>query len=275
MPAPSSLKRPDTVLSLACKLVLLLLPPLMIYGHVRAIGSVWNHATGATFSPVTNYVSDYAYRSPAWWAIVACIYGFAFVLGFISWHAANRSRTILSWVVAAAAAIAMFKMCEVERFPVASPEVTITRLQEELHKGPFKKSGDDIWRAYLKATGQPVPRGVTVSEFSKNQQSNRLHLGGIEPATVLILVAMTGAFFTWRKDAFSTKRWWQIHGIVALLLLIPFLGNHLKPQWPGLFQRISFVGMYVWMWLVVLAIERERQGAKGAANTHTMIASRT
>lgn len=96
-----------------CKLILWLLPPLMIYGHLRAIGATWNYAERTTFSPVTNYVSDYAYRSPAWWAIVACIYGFAFVLGFISWHAASRPRTLVSWVVAAAAAIAMFKMTEV------------------------------------------------------------------------------------------------------------------------------------------------------------------
>ena len=234
----------------------------MIYGHVRAIGTVWNHATGATFNPITNYVSDYAYRSPAWWAVVACIYGFAFVLGFISWHAANRPRTIVSWVVAAAAAIAMFKMSEVARYPVASPEVTITRLQEELHKGPIKKSGEEIRRAYLKVTGQPVPRGVTVQEFAESEKSNRLHLGGIEPATVLIIVAMAGAFFIWRGNASSKGRWWWLHGIVALLLLIPLLGQTIWPQWPGLFQRISFVGMYVWMWLIVLAIDRERRGAE-------------
>lgn len=248
-----------------CKLVLLLLPPLMVYGHIRAIGAVWNHATKATFNPVTNYVSDYAYRSPAWWAIVVCIYGFAFVLGFISWHAANRPRTIVSWMITAATAIAMFKMCEVASYPVASPEVTYTRLQEELNKGPFKKAGDDFWRAYLKIKGEPVPKGVTLDEFVKNQQSNRLHLGGIEPATWLILVAIAGSFLIWREHASSEERWWKAHGIVALLLVISFLGNLWKPEWPGLFQRISFAGMYVWMWLIVLAIGRKRLTAKEPA----------
>lgn len=252
-----------SVLARICRLILMLLPPLMVYGHIRAIGSVWNHATKATFNPITNYVSDYAYRSPAWWSIVVCIYGFAFVLGFISWHAANRPRTVVSWVVAAAAAIAMFKMCEVASYPVASPEVTYTRLQEELKKGNLDKAWDEIVRAYLKIKGEPVRKGVTLDEFVKNQQSNRLHLGGIEPATWLILVAMAGSFMIWRGNASSQKRWWKVHGIVVLLLLISFLGNQLKPQWPGLFQRISFAGMYVWMWLIVFAIGREKLGANG------------
>lgn len=248
------------MLSKLCRLVLWLLPPLMVYGHLRAIGVTWNYATHATFNPVTNYVSDYAYRSPAWWAIVACIYGFAFILGFISWHAANRPRTLVAWVVAAAAAIAMFKMTEVALYPVKSPEVTITRLQEELNKGPLEKSRDEIWRAYLKVTGKPVPKNTTVGEFLKSHQSDRLHLGGIKPAWLMMIVTMIGAFFIWRKSASSRKRWRGIYGVAFGLLLIGILGSQWYPEWIGLFQRISFVGTYVWMWLIVLAIEREKQG---------------
>ena len=249
------------MLSKLCKLILWLLPPLMVYGHLRAIGVTWNYATHATFNPITNYVSDYAYRSPAWWAIVACIYGFAFILGFISWHAANRQRTLVSWVVAAAAAIAMFKMTEVALYPVKSPEVTITRLQEELNKGPLEESRDEIWRAYLKVTGKPVPKNTTVGEFLKSHQSDRLHLGGIKPAWLMMIVTMIGAFFIWRKSASSGKRWLGIHGVAFGLLLIGILCSQWYPEWIGLFQRVSFAGTYVWMWLIVLAIERERQGS--------------
>lgn len=76
----------------------------------------------------------------------------------------------------------------------------------------------------------------------------------------MVIVTMIGAFFIWRKSASSRKRWRGIYGVAFGLLLIGILGSQWYPEWIGLFQRISFVGTYVWMWLIVLAIEREKQG---------------
>jgi hypothetical protein len=245
------------LLSRFCKLVLWLMPLLMVYGHVRAIGWTWNHATHAKFSPVTNYVSDYAYRSPAWWAIVACIYGFAFVLGYISWNAAKRPRTTVSWLVVAASAIAMFKLTEVAFYPVKYPEVTQVRLQEELGKSVLEKSREDLWRVWMKVRGKPIPPGVNVDEYLKTHQSDLLHLGGIKPAWLLIVVTMVGSFFMWRSGASSPRRWRLIHGLIVGLLVASTLGASWRFEWVGLFQRISFVAVYIWMWLIVLAIDRE------------------
>lgn len=245
------------LLSSFCRLVLLLMPLLMVYGHVRAIGWTWNYATHAKFSPVTNYVSDYAYRSPAWWAIVACIYSFAFVLGYISWNAAKQPRTAVSWLVVAASAIAMFKLTEVAFYPVKYPEVTQVRLQEELGKSVLEKSREDLWRVWMNVRGKPMPPGVNVDEYLKTHQSDRLHLGGIKPAWFLIVVTMVGSFFMWRSGASSPRRWWLVHGLIVGLLAASTLGASWRFEWVGLFQRISFVAVYIWMWLIVLAIDRE------------------
>ena len=235
------------------------MPLLMVYGHVRAIGWTWNHATHETFSPVRNYVSDYAYRSPAWWAIVACIYGFAFVLGYISWHAANRPRTLVSWLVAAASAIAMFKLTEVAVYPVKSPEATEIRMQDELNKGGYEKSKEDLWRFWMQVRGRAVPPGMNINEFLKTHQSDRLHLGGIKPAWLLIVLTIAGSFHIWRKSASSKRSWWLVHGLVISLLAVASVGSAWRPDWIGLFQRISFVGVSIWMWLIVLAIGCERR----------------
>ena len=76
----------------------------------------------------------------------------------------------------------------------------------------------------------------------------------------MMIVTIVGAFFIWRKSASSGKRWLGIHGVAFGLLLVGIFGSRWYPEWVGLFQRISFAGTYVWMWLIVLVIEQEKRG---------------
>lgn len=171
--------------------------------------------------------------------------------------ARSLPRTVLSWLVAAASAITMFKMGEVAVFPVRSPEVMIERLQQELNKGPLDKVKDGIWHTTLEVTGNRVPPNMTAEQFIKTHQSDRLHLGGIGPAWFLILITMSGSFVLWYRHAASTRRWWLMHGAIAGLLCLATRGASWKPDWVGLFQRLSFLAVYLWMWTVFLADQRE------------------
>lgn len=257
MNLPSS--RSASWLAFLVKCLLVLLPVLMIYGHLRSVGAVWNHVTKATFNPVTNYVSDYAYRCPAWWAIVACIHLFGLFFGYVSWQAMNRKRSFLSWVVVIGAAITMYQLEVVAFYPVKSPELSISRLESELNKGPLDKLEELVWRKVLELTGNQVPKSVPLSTYVAQFQSDRMHLGGIEPAWLLMIVTMGGSFFVWRKHGASPAGWRKAHALVAALILTALIGIWRKPEWVGLFQRLSFVAVYVWMWAVFRAMEREER----------------
>ena len=128
--------RLENLLSLVCKGVLMLIPVLFAVAHIAADGEPWNFATGETFSPAFNVVSSYAWRSPAGWAMVACIVGFALVMGFVSWHAAKRGPGFLAWFTAVVAAIAMVKMLEVAWYPFKPSRETFHEIQQVSASGP-------------------------------------------------------------------------------------------------------------------------------------------
>jgi hypothetical protein len=88
--------RLDRALSFTCKAVLVLIPVLFALAHIAADGAPWNFANGEKFNPLFNVISAYAWRSPAGWAMVACMAGFAFGLGFVSWHAMKRGPGFFS-----------------------------------------------------------------------------------------------------------------------------------------------------------------------------------
>ncbi|MCP5532242.1 MAG: hypothetical protein H7A49_09990 [Akkermansiaceae bacterium] len=246
----------DHLLNLLCGLLLLALPILMVYGHLRAIGVVWNHATGQTFSPLVNHISDYAYRSPAWWAVVACIHGFSLFFAWLSWRATGKPRSIVSWVVMAAAAIIMFQLHQVAVHPVRSPELTIRRLQSELDKGPIDKAKDRIWRIALETTGHHVPADVPVATYVANHQRDRLHLAGIRPTRYLILVTMGGSLLLWMPVPGSRGHWWIAHAAVLAGIILAAAVAWWKPGWPGLSQRILYAVVYGWMWILLQQIRR-------------------
>ncbi len=258
---PSNQERARKLLSLACKAVLILMPILFVYGHVRAVGVTWNYATGEKFDPWVHHISYYAYRSPAWWAIVSCMMGVAFLLGVVAWRAAGNRRSLLAWITAAAAAIGMFKMVEATWYSESAPEITLTRMQEELDKGPIDQSKDEIGSANLKVTGQPVPGSMDLREYQENLRSSRLHTSAIKVAQVMIFVTMIAAFFQWQEHALSRRWWLWLHGLVVLTISVGILGAWWWPSMGGLHQRVVFGGVYFWLGVVVFAIDRERRRA--------------
>jgi hypothetical protein len=106
----------ENLFFLACAGMLILIPVLFAVAQIAADGAAWNLATGEPFNPALNVISAYAWRSPAGRAMAACMAGFAFVLGFISWHAAKRGPGFFSWLAAVSAAIAMAKRMRPGRF---------------------------------------------------------------------------------------------------------------------------------------------------------------
>ena len=85
---------------------------MFILGHIWTAGTMWNYMTKARFSPWTNYVSDYAYRSPVWGIFVGCMYGLAALLGALSLSIAlgNPRRRVLAWLCCSLLAYASLKL---------------------------------------------------------------------------------------------------------------------------------------------------------------------
>ena len=111
------------------------MPVLFAVAHIAADGAAWNFATGEKFNPLFTSMSSYAWRSPAGWAMVACMAGFALVLGFISWHAAKRGPGFFAWFTAVVAALAMVKTLEVAWYPYRPDKETFYRIQQEADGG--------------------------------------------------------------------------------------------------------------------------------------------
>jgi uncharacterized membrane protein YhaH (DUF805 family) len=155
----------------------------------------------------------------------------------------------------------MFKLTEVAIYPVKSPEVTETLMQEKLNENGLERTKEDIWRLWLTLRGREIPQGLSINDFLATYQSDRLHLGGIKPAWLLIVVTMVGAFRLWASTGVARSRWIGFHAMVVLLFAVAVVGTKLQPEWFGLFQRISFVGVYAWMWLLIGAIQREQSCA--------------
>jgi hypothetical protein len=185
--------------------------------------------------------------------------GVAFVLGFISWHAARRPPSLLSWFTAAVAAIGMFKMAEVAWFPEKPSEASMVRMQEEFQNATTDSRSEEIWWSSLSVVGKPVPKSLRLHEYRKNLRSFWLHSRGVYIAQVMILLTLAGAGCLWRDFAVSEGHWLRLHWGFLLWGLMGILGSWLFPSFSGLYQRAVYVGAYFWMRLVVETIERERR----------------
>ncbi len=161
-------RRLDNLFSLSCVGVLLLMPVLFAVAHIAADGAVWNFVTGEKFSPMFDVMSSYAWRSPAGWAMVACMVGFAWVLVFILWHAAKRGPGFFAWFTAVVAAIAMIKMLEVAWYPFKPSRETFSQIQQEMNQEPTKEIELEIWSGGLYAVGLPMPEGDRVAAVFQN-----------------------------------------------------------------------------------------------------------
>lgn len=255
--------RIEKLLSLICKWVLIVMPVLFVIGHVAADGVVCNYATRHTFDFMFDNLSSYASRSPVGWAIVACMLGFAYVLGFISWHAARCGPGLLSWVTAVAAAIGMINMVEVAWYPDKPNAEGFARMQEEFASKAPDTPRDAIGWDSLKITGAPVPQTLGLHEYLKSLRSYWLHDHGRKGAMGMILLAIAAARFLWQGDAARPRHHWDIsQWMVMLWILTGLLIAWMVPSCFGLGQRVMYIGVYIWMWLIVQAIERKREGVE-------------
>lgn len=161
----TSRRRLDNLFSLSCVGVLLLMPIMFALAHIAADGAVWNFATREEFNPIFNNVSSYAWSSPAGLAMVVCMVGFAYVLGFISWHASKRGSGFLAWYTAEVAAIAMVKMLEVAWYPFKPSRETFSQIKTEMDQMPTREMKLEMWNGGLYAVGLPLPDGIASPQY--------------------------------------------------------------------------------------------------------------
>lgn len=232
----------------AAALVLLL--GIFILGHVWTAGTVWNHVTGARFSPWMNYVSDYAYRSPVWGMFVGCMYGFAALLGALSLVIAlgTSRRRVLAWLCSSLLAYAALKLCEVATYPVKPPEITAEQIQSRMDQSSWNRLSEELHRVGTRITGGQVASPASVQEAISGFESNANHLLGITPAMMMIFAAMILCPFL------DPSRWSSPLkiGLLAAALLLTLAATpslRLFGQNVGLGQRVGFLGVYLWLWM--------------------------
>ena len=236
----------------------MLIPVLFAVAHIAADGEPWNFATGETFSPVSNVVSSYAWRSPAGWAMVACMVGFALVMGFVSWHSAKRGPGFLAWFTAVVAAVAMVKMLEVAWYPFKPSRETFHEIQQDSVSGPTLEMKQKMWKGGLNAMGVPRPEWVRSPEYLASLRCHWLHQHAIGAAQVWILLTVMVAKFLWKRPEGGNGFWECANWVVMLWLVAGILGALLLPDLNGVSQRVMYFGFYLWMLIVVRQIQRQR-----------------
>ena len=266
-------RRLDNLFSLSCVGVLLLMPVLFAIAHIAADGAVWNFATGEKFSPAFNVISSYAWRSPAGWAMVACMVGFAWVLGSISWHAAKRGPGFFAWFTAVMAAIAMVKMLEVAWYPFKPSRETFSQIQMEMDQMPTKEMKLEMWSGGLYAVGLPLLEGIASPQYFKTLRSSWIHQHGIGGAQVLIILTIMGARFLWERRGPDRRFWSRAQWVVLLFVVGGICGRLWFPDLNGVTQRVAYLGIYIWMLIIVREIELGRRLAtetSGAGDTNEL-----
>lgn len=252
------------VLRLLTSVVLGTIPFVLALGHWRTRDTLWLYNPPKKFSFLTNYISDYAYRSPAWFLFIGSMYAFGFVLLILSirFFLWNRRRMIVPWLLSLLLGYAGLKLVEVASFPVKAPEVRIEQIQKEMDKGSWERFKDSAYEAYRKARGRPVKKtkAATVVEMF---ESNSKHILGIAPAMIAICMAMVLSLLLAPKEWKSLNC--RIGLVVSFGLVIvswPYLG--LFGGWVGLAQRLGFLGVYIWMWLVIAIFFKREAGREVA-----------
>jgi hypothetical protein len=263
----STRRRLDNLFSLTCVGVLLLMPVLFAVAHIAADGAAWNFATGEKFSPMFNVVSSYAWRSPAGWAMVACMVGFAYVLGFVSWHAAKRGPGLLAWFTAVIAAIAMVKMLEVAWYPFKPSRETFSQIQTEMDQTPTHEAKLEMWRGGLYAIGLPLPEGIASPQYFKALRSSWIHQHGIGGAQVLIILTIMGSRLLWERRGPDRRFWSRAQRVVLIFVVGGIFGRLWFPDLNGVTQRVAYLGIYIWMLIIVREIELGRKHLEVKAET--------
>ena len=227
--------------------LLVILPVAFVVGHVLGREAVWNHRTGELFSPLTNWVSDYAYRSPAWPWFIACMDLFALVLAALSYRVFARLKgpRAVVWLMAILLAYASLKLVEVAVFPVKPPEVTVEELQARLDRGVFEQIRDEIEDVYREVRGQVAPERNSAWDVVRVFQSNMGHMIGIRGVIVAVVLTMALGV------ALPLGRRWQVLSVLLLAATLAAI-FHSRGENYGLYQRLAFFSIYLWMWLATL-----------------------
>ena len=251
-------RRLDNLFSLISVGVLLLMPVLFAVAHIAADGAVWNFATSEKFSPMFDVMSSYAWRSPAGCAMIACMVGFAWVLGFISWHAAKRGPGFFAWFTAVMAAIAMVKMLEVAWYPFKPSRETFFQIQMEMNQTPTHETKLEMWSGGLNAVGLPLPEGFASPQYFKTLRSSWIHQHGIGGAQVMIILTIMGARFLWERRGPDRRFWSRAQWVVLIFVAAGIFGRLWFPDLNGVTQRVAYLGIYIWMLIIVREIEMGR-----------------
>ncbi len=254
-------RRLDKLFSLVCKGVLVLMPVLFAVAHIAADGETSNFVRGWKFDPLYDPISTYTTRSPAGWAMVACMIGAAYVLGFISWHAAKRGPGFLAWFTAVTAATGMAMMLQAAWYPLKPTRAEFENIQEEANRqaaaNRMKTTSDAAldFKTVAEANRAEAPR------FDASLRAHWLHSQGIHAAQVLILLTIIGARFLWQRRGPGWKYWSWAHWLVLFWILAALLTRIAEPNFVGLSQRLMVFGIYYWMLVIVREIEPHRSTA--------------
>jgi hypothetical protein len=252
----------ESLFSKVCVATLLLIPVLFAVAHHAAEGEPWNFATGEKFNPMFHVISAYAWRSPAGWAMVACMACFAGVLGYISWHAAKCGPGFFHWLTAVTAAIAMALVLQAAWVPFKPDAETFHEIQQESAYGPTRRMKQEMWSGGLYAMGVSRPEWVRSPEYLSSLRSHWIHQYALGSAQVLLMVCIISASFIW-KSGRPDRRFWRsfrfwAEWVVVLVVAAGISGRVLLPEYSGLTQRVTYLGFYLWLLFIVREIEKHR-----------------
>lgn len=213
-----------------------------VLGHVLSRDAIWDYAAGRVFNPWDNYVSDYAYRSPVWWLFTACMGCFAVVLGWFAWRVfAGASRTPLHFLAMMCFAYGAVSLVEVAVFPVKPPEIGIEELQSRLDAGTWgrvKRFVTDFWSERREHSAWEVFTAVL---------GHNVHFFAIRRSMVAMLLGMGASLLLTDKRGVRL----MILGCLVFALVPQAVAIATDRQWlPGLWQRLSFLAVFVWMWML-------------------------
>ena len=81
-------------------------------------------------------------------------------------------------------------------------------------------------------------------------------------AQVMVMVAILGASFVWRWRS-SEGRFWRLflfwaEWVVLIIVAAGIFGRLWRPEFSGLTQRVTYLGFYLWLLVIVREIERRR-----------------
>jgi|GEM_PF-2923474 len=237
----------------ALKAVLFVTLASFVVGHWWAHGAVWNYQTKDLFDPLDNYVSDYAYRSPCWFLFVGCMYSFALIMSsfaFLLYFRAKRSWRVLVAVICLG--YAALSMIEVAVFPVKPPEVSVEEIQNRMDAGHWQR-----FKADIKGWFAEYP-DLTADQMVAMLSGNQAHVTAITRSMSALFLAMLASLLL----PMSSGRW-----NLGLCLLTALIAQSISmmahyQRMPGLWQRIEFLAVFAWMFLMIrllLQLENTRQ----------------